>query len=66
MRLAAHLWAQARQGGLPTADRHALDADMILAAQILSAGHQPTDFVVATGNVSHLSRFVPADLWSRI
>lgn len=64
--LAAELWAQARQHGRPTADPHALDIDVILAAQVLTAGHSPTDFVVATSNVSHISQFVPAEEWRRI
>jgi predicted nucleic acid-binding protein len=63
MRLAAELWAQARQGGYPTAPDPALDADVILAAQALSLG---VPGVVATTNVGHLARFVPADTWQNI
>lgn len=66
MRLAADLWAQSRRRGMPTADPHALDGDVILAAQVLSTGLDPADFVVATSNVRHLSQFVPADLWQNI
>lgn len=63
MRLAADLWAQARQRGLPTAPDVALDGDVILAAQALSLG---VPVIVATANVAHLSRFVPADVWQNI
>lgn len=66
IRLAAELWAQARQQGIPTADPHALDIDVILAAQVLSHGLSPADFVVASSNLAHLARFVPAEEWSRI
>jgi predicted nucleic acid-binding protein len=66
IRLAADLWAQARRRGLPTSDPHALDVDVILAAQALATGLPPGDFLVATANVAHLSQFVPAELWSRI
>lgn len=66
MRLAAGLWAQVRQQGQPTADRHALDVDVILSAQALSLGVPPGDFVVATTNPVHLKRFVPAEDWSAI
>jgi predicted nucleic acid-binding protein len=66
MKLAAQLWARARQQGVPTADPQALDVDVILAAQVLAAGIPPADFTVATSNVSHLSRFVPAGVWSAI
>lgn len=63
---AAELWAQARQGGKPTAHPQALDIDVILAAQVLSAGFNPADFIVATSNVSHLALFVPADEWRKV
>ena len=63
---AAKLWAQARKSGLPTADRHALDGDVILAAQALSFELAAPQFVIATTNPGHLSRFVPAQLWSDI
>lgn len=66
LRRAAALWAQARQRGRPTADPHALDIDVILAAQALDMQLPPTDFVVATSNVAHLAQFVPAEEWSRI
>lgn len=63
---AAAYWAQLRQQGLPTADNAALDGDVILAAQaalLLGIGHS---VVVATNNVGHLARLVPADLWQNI
>jgi predicted nucleic acid-binding protein len=64
MKLAAELWAKARVQGVPTADPHALDVDVILSAQVLAAEIGQADFTVATANVSHLSLFVPARLWS--
>lgn len=64
--LAADLWATSRQGGLATGDPKKLDIDVILAAQALTLGIPTGDLVVATSNVAHLSRFVPADLWSSI
>jgi predicted nucleic acid-binding protein len=64
MRRAAELWAQARQQGQPTAGDNTIDADMILAAQALTLG--TPDVVIATTNVGHLSRFVPAELWQTI
>ena len=63
---AAELWAQARNAGIPTASPDALDGDVILAARTLSLGLPASDFVVATTNVAHLSRFVPADDWQTI
>jgi predicted nucleic acid-binding protein len=66
MELAAELWADTRRKGRPTADPHALDIDVLLSAQLLANGFAPTDFVVATSNVSHVSLFVPADLWENI
>jgi predicted nucleic acid-binding protein len=64
MRRAAHFWAQARQQGQPTAGDKTIDGDMILAAQALTLG--VSDLVIATTNVGHLIRFVPADLWQNI
>ncbi|MDA1190779.1 MAG: PIN domain-containing protein [Candidatus Poribacteria bacterium] len=61
MRKAAKLWASARRSGQPTADQHALDGDMILAAQALESGS-----IVITENVGHLSRFVEAKRWHEI
>lgn len=66
MLLAADLWASSRQSGLPTGDPKKLDIDVILAAQALTIGVPPSDLIVATSNVSHIARFVPADLWNNI
>ena len=63
MRLAAELWAQVRNAGLPTTSSAALDGDVILAAQALTLG---TPVVVATGNPTHLSRFIQAQDWQTI
>lgn len=63
MRLAADLWAQARNAGQQTAHDHALDGDVILAAQARSLG---VPVVVATDNPAHLSRFVPSESWQNI
>ncbi len=60
---AAHLWGTARRGGFPTAGQASLDADVILAAQVLSLGLSASDYLVVTTNVRHLSRFVPCDEW---
>ena len=64
MRLAAQLWAYARQTGQATVDKHALDGDVILAAQVRALGLD--NVIVATTNVKHLSRFVTAAHWSEI
>lgn len=66
MLLAANLWARARNTGVATSDRHALDGDVILSAQAIGLGLPTGDFIVATANVKHLSRFVPADIWSNV
>lgn len=68
---AADFWAIARKSGMPTADRFALDADVILAGQAAtlepSAWKQPTvNVIIATTNVGHLARFCDARLWSAI
>jgi len=58
---AAQLWAEIRKLGLPTADEKALDVDVILAAQALEVNG-----IVATENISHLSRLVDAKHWRDI
>lgn len=64
--LAANLWAQARNAGVPTADPKELDVDVILAAQALALGLASDEFVIATSNPGHLWRFAPAELWEKI
>ena len=66
MLLAADLWAQSRQNRLATGDPKKLDIDVILAAQALMLGIPNSDLIVVTSNVAHISRFVPAALWSSI
>ncbi len=68
MRDAASLWAEARNGGYPTAHQAALDGDVLLAAQARSVAAADPDrlVVVATTNVAHLERFVEAKLWADI
>lgn len=64
---AAEFWAQARQHGQPTAPDFALDGDDILAAHALLLAQREHDTViVATTNVGHLTRFVPAQRWQDI
>lgn len=63
MRKAAELWAQVRQAGKPTASQHALDCDVILAAQAILLG---VPVIVATSNPGHVARFVPGDDWQNI
>jgi len=55
-----------RQRGRPTSDPHAVDGDVILAAQALFASAAREDLVVATTNAHHLSLFVPAADWRSI
>lgn len=66
MRQAAVFWAQMRQHGQPTAADSALDGDVILAAQALSLVTPTDTVIVATTNVGHLARMVPARLWHDI
>jgi hypothetical protein len=66
MRLAAQLWARARQQGQPTADPKELDADVILSAQVLGLSLPAGEAVIATTNVGHLSRFAAAQAWQQI
>ena len=64
MRLAAEVWAVARQNGKPTASDLALDADMILIGQCRSL--EDPNIVIATTNPKHLIDFVDAKLWIEI
>ena len=66
MRRAALLWADVRNRGMPTADPKELDGDAIIAAQVLTSPFAGPDTLVATANVSHMSRFLAAKLWSSI
>ncbi len=71
LRQAPDFWASARRHGIPTVDRFALDADVILAAQAETLnpsewGQPGAPVVIATTNVGHLSRFVDARLWRGI
>jgi predicted nucleic acid-binding protein len=66
LRLGARLWAEARNRGTPTADPRELDCDVLIAAHALTLGVLPSDLVIATTNVGHLSQFVDARLWTDI
>lgn len=66
MRRAAEFWATTRQRGRPTAPDHALDGDMILAAQATLLGGEGDQVIIATSNVGHLSLFVDARHWRDI
>lgn len=70
LKRAATLWATVRNQGLVTADPKELDCDALIAAQVLEYQEQHElsleQIIIATTNVGHLSRFVPAKLWSDI
>jgi len=63
---ASELWAVQRNKGRATAANHALDIDVILAAQVLTAPWAAEPYIVATTNVKHLDELVPAALWTHI
>lgn len=69
---AAQLFASARQQGLPTAGKEALDVDVILAAQAITFDREDWQrameeaIVIATSNLGHLMRFTHALLWTDI
>lgn len=52
--------------GHPTADPKELDADVIIAAQVLTHPFTATETVVATTNAGHLSRFLRAEDWRTV
>jgi len=58
---AAELWASAWNKKLPTADKHARDGDVILAAQAEAVGA-----ILVTENVKHLSRYVTTERWRNL
>lgn len=65
--LAAELWADVRRKGRPTAADAALDVDVILAAQVLTAGWDAqSQTITATSNIKHVGLFVPAADWRAI
>lgn len=66
LRQAAVYWARLRQQGQPTAPDAALDGDVILAAQAALLAALGQDVVIATTNVGHLARLVPAESWQTI
>jgi len=66
MRQAAAFWALLRQQGRPTTEDAALDGDVILAAQAAILRALGEDVVIATTNVGHLARLVPAEAWQNI
>gem|GEM_PF-3168969 len=59
MRKAAELWAQARNAGTPTVAPSALEADVILSAQVQKFAEEQgialADTVIATTNMGHLA-----------
>jgi predicted nucleic acid-binding protein len=63
---ASEFWAVARMKGKPTADKKALDGDVILAAQAFLLTANDRKIIIATTNVKHLSMFVDAREWSDI
>ena len=63
MRKAADLWAQVRNQRLGTSDAKALDADVIMAGQVLTCGREPSEIAIATKNIRHIARYVNASLW---
>ncbi len=55
------MWAQTRVKGRPTADKHALDGDVILAAQALQVNG-----IVVTENIGHLAELIEAHTWQEL
>jgi predicted nucleic acid-binding protein len=69
VRLAAALWAQARNQGRTTAPPEALDGDTLIAAQAIlfnPAAFGLSATLVATANIGHLGTLTTAASWSMI
>jgi len=60
-RAAAKLWATLRNAGTVPAASHALDGDVLIAAQALAEGAS-----VVTPNVRHFEAIVPALAWRAV
>lgn len=65
-RLAAQLWADARNSGHITAPAGDLNIDVLLAAQAKSLMAADVEIIVATTNLRHLTPFADARLWQDI
>ncbi len=63
---ASELWAESRRRGRPTASPLALDCDVILAAQALTAAAGGQSVTVASRNGRHLGQFLDARPWAEI
>ena len=66
MQQAADYWGRLRRGGRPTADRHALDADVILAAHATLIARPGDRVAVVTTNPNHLARLVDVRDWDSL
>lgn len=62
MQDAAHVWADARNRGLPFTGDDRLDGDATLVAQVRALGALDA-LMIITENVRHLEPFVPAVRW---
>lgn len=69
VRLAAQLWAAARNRGRAGASAEALDGDVLIAAQAIRlepTAHGLAGVIVATANVAHFAALTDVALWSGI
>ena len=66
MRKAAEFWAWVRNQGKTTAQDHALDGDVILAAQTALLANPDDEVIIATTNTRHLTLFGDARVWQDI
>lgn len=65
-RLAAQLWADARNRGHITAPPGDLNIDILLAAQAQLLATPDSPVIIATTNVRHLAPFADSRLWQDI